>query len=317
MATSNDYPGLRFIQAAGYTPGRRLGPPLWIVWHTMEASEFSGRALSTALYFADPGDGRQVSAHWCADDVEVIQCVDEDDTAWTVGNVPGNYRGLNMELSGRARQTRAEWLDPFGRQMFARCAPVVAHSMKRWGIPNAWRSQADLRDMRPGHTTHYDLGVVFGGTDHTDPGPAFPRDHVLAVVDQALEGDIMTVQAITPEAWDDAVRQDGVVDTPWDKDNAQKSLSETLRYLLETAREGRLWRKRADDALDQLAAQIAAVGTDVDAIGAVQQQILALLAQPGGPVDLDALTTQVNRLTAAVTAGGAALAAAAGETGPD
>lgn len=189
MATSNDYPGLGFVQARGYTRGRPDGPPLWIVWHDMEVDELPDRAESTAAYFANPGDGREVSSTWCADNNSIVQCVDEDDTPWTVGNRPGNYRGLNLELAGRASQTREQWLDPYGRAMFAVVAPVIARSMTRWRIPNRWCSIADLEAHRPGHTTHNDLRVAFGGTTHTDPGTEFPRDHVLDVVAAALEGD--------------------------------------------------------------------------------------------------------------------------------
>ena len=317
-ATSNDYPGLPFVQARGFTAGRRLGPPLWIVWHDMEASEHSLRAENTAAYFAAPGDGRDVSAHWCADDNSVIQCVDLDDTAWCVGNVPGNYRGLQVELSGFARQTRAQWLDPFGLAMFARIAPVVAHAMRRYNIPNAWRTVADLKNMRPGHTTHNDLRLAFGVTDHTDPGPGFPRDHVLAVVGQALTGgdDVMTVQTITPQAWENAVRQDNVIDTPWDDDKA-KSLGESVRYLLETAREDRTWRRDTDTelanhraALTAVAERVAATGRQVDTLTATVKALCDLIAAGGGSADVAALTARVDRLAAAVAAGGQALTAA-------
>ena len=186
MTTSPDHPQLQFVQAAGYTKGRPDGPPLWIVWHDMEASEHSLRAESTAAYFANPTDGRSVSSTYCVDDNSVVQCVRLADSAWTVGNRPGNNRGINWELSGFARQTRAEWLDPFGIAMFARAAPIVAADMLRYNIPNRWCTVDDLLARRPGHTTHNDLRVAFGGTTHTDPGAGFPRDYVLEVVGKAL-----------------------------------------------------------------------------------------------------------------------------------
>lgn len=186
MATSPDHPGLPFVQAAGYTKGRPDGPPIWVVWHTMEASEHSARAESTAAYFANPGDGRQVSSHYTVDDTSVVQCVRLADSAWTVGNRPGNNRGINWELSGFARQSRTEWLDPFGLAMFDRAAPIAAADMTRCGIPNRWCTIDDLIARRPGHTTHNDLRIAFGGTTHTDPGPDFPRDHVLKVIGAAL-----------------------------------------------------------------------------------------------------------------------------------
>ena len=187
MATSNDYPGLPYVQAKGYTRGRPDGPPLWIVWHDMEVDELPDRAENTAGYFANPGDGREVSSHYCADSDSIVQTVDEDDSAWTVGNRPGNNRGINFELAGRASQTRLQWLDAYGRAMFNVVAPVAARAMKRWRIPNRWCSIDDLRAFRPGHTTHNDLRVAFGGTTHTDPGPGFPTDHVLSVVGAALD----------------------------------------------------------------------------------------------------------------------------------
>lgn len=188
MARSNDFPGLPFIRAKGYTKGRPDGPPLWIVWHTMEVDELPDRAENTAQYFADPSDGREVSSHWCVDNNSAVQSVNEQDVAWTVGNRPGNNRGVNFELAGRARQTRTQWLDAYGRGLFATAAPIVARSMTRWDIPNRWCSIADLEARRPGHTTHNDLRVAFGGTTHTDPGGEFPRDHVLQVVAAALAG---------------------------------------------------------------------------------------------------------------------------------
>lgn len=187
MALSNDLPGMPFIRAKGYTPGRPDGPPLWIVWHTMEVDELPDRAEWTARYFANPGDGRDVSSNWCIDNNSAVQTVDEDDSAWTVGNRPGNYRGVNLELAGRANQIRGQWLDAYGVGLFAQAAKVAANAMHRWGIPNRWCSLDDLRARRRGHTTHRDLGAVFGGSDHTDPGPNFPRDYVLHVVQAELQ----------------------------------------------------------------------------------------------------------------------------------
>jgi len=186
---STDHPGLPFVQAKFYGRGRPDGPPLWIVMHDMEASEYSGRAESTAAYFANPGDGRVVSSHYCVDDDSVVQCVALADVAYTVGNRPGNNRGINWELAGFARQTRDEWLDPFGRAMFARMAPYVRADATRYSIPLERRSVAELQAKRKGITSHNDLRLAFGVTDHTDPGPAFPWDYLIALLNGATEED--------------------------------------------------------------------------------------------------------------------------------
>jgi N-acetyl-anhydromuramyl-L-alanine amidase AmpD len=188
MAQSVDHPQLEYIQAAGYTVGRGGFAPIWIVVHDMEAGEDSGRAESTARYFANPGDGRNVSSHYCVDDDSVIQCVRLKDTAWTVGNTPGNQRGINWELSGFARQTRAEWLDAFGINMFKQMAPIVQADAREYGIPLKKLTIAELRAFKPGVTSHNDLREAFNVTTHTDPGPAFPWDVFLSMMQGSPAG---------------------------------------------------------------------------------------------------------------------------------
>ena len=182
MTASPDHPELTFVQASGYTKGRPDGPPLWIVIHDMEANETPTTAEATANYFATGAGGRSVSSHYCADNNSIVQCVLLQDTAWTVGNRPGNYRGINWELSGFAAQTREQWLDPFGVAMLGLCAPIMRSDATRYGIPLTRRSVAELRAFQPGITSHNDLGLAFGGTDHTDPGPNFPWDYLMSLL---------------------------------------------------------------------------------------------------------------------------------------
>src|SRR5262245_47095864 len=110
MTTSPDHPELQYVEAAGYTTGRPDGKPLWIVIHDMEANEGPSCAEGTANYFANPPDGRRVSSHYTVDNTSVVQCVLLKHSAWTVGNRPGNNRGINWELCGFASQSRAQWL---------------------------------------------------------------------------------------------------------------------------------------------------------------------------------------------------------------
>ena len=182
MAASPDHPQLQFIQAKGYTKGRPDGPPLWVVVHDMEASETPTRAESTAIYFADPPDGRNVSSHYCADENSIVQCVRLADSAWTVGNRPGNNRGINWELAGFAAQSREQWLDDYGRAMIDQIAPIILADMDEFGIPLHRCTIADLIARRPGITSHNDLRVAFGGTTHTDPGANFPWDYLFDVL---------------------------------------------------------------------------------------------------------------------------------------
>jgi N-acetylmuramoyl-L-alanine amidase len=188
MATSPDHPSLQFVQAKGYTKGRADGPPLWVVIHDMEASETPTRAESTAAYFQSPSDGRNVSSHYCVDDNSVVQCVLLSDVAWTVGNRPGNYRGINWELAGFASQTREQWLDTYGTNMFNQMMPIMRADMTEYGIPATRCTIDDLKAFKKGITSHNDLRVAFGGTTHTDPGSNFPWDYFMDL----LKGEDMT-----------------------------------------------------------------------------------------------------------------------------
>lgn len=241
MATSNDHPGLPFVQARGFTNGRPDGKPLWIVVHDMEATETPTRAEATAAYFATLTDGRRVSAHYCVDENSVVQCVDLDDSAWTVGNRQGNNRGINWELSGFASQTRGLWLDTFGRAMFAEMAPLVRSDGKRFGIPLQRRTVAELRAMKPGITSHNDLRLAFGGTTHTDPGPNFPWDVFLAVMrgddDMSTAGDSYGYNSSA------IVREMCLPNPDWKapQKNEDGSTAETL--------DPRLWLERQADAV--------------------------------------------------------------------
>ena len=182
MAQSPDHPELRFVQASGYTRGRPDGPPLFLVAHTMEAAESSTQAENTAAYFASGAGGRSVSSHYCVDDNSIIQCVRLGDVAWTVGNRPGNNRGINWEFTGFARQTAPQWGDAFSMAMLARAAPYWAADAKRFGIPIERRTVDELKAFKPGLTTHNDLRLAFGGTTHTDPGPNFPWSSFISMI---------------------------------------------------------------------------------------------------------------------------------------
>lgn len=190
MAQSPDHPELLYIQAKGFNTGRPDGKPLWIVIHDMEASETATRAENTAAYFANPSDGRSVSSHYCVDNNSVVQCVRLKDVAWTVGNRPGNNRGINWELSGFASQSRGQWLDDFGLSMFAQMAPIVRSDAEKYGIPLVKRTVAELKAWVPGVTSHNDLRIAFGTTTHTDPGTNFPWDKFLEIMNSgsALPG---------------------------------------------------------------------------------------------------------------------------------
>ncbi len=208
-----DHRDVPFVEAKtvtggpAYTRGRPDGPPIWVVIHDMEFPERTDAAEWTAEYFAGRAsrDGRSVSSHYCADSDSVVQCVRLSDVAWTVGNRPGNYRGINWELAGYASQTPAQWLDAFSSSMFARVAVIMRRDMDTYNIPARLLSDAQVEAFTSGVTSHAQLGRCFGGTDHTDPGKSFPWAHLLDLLGgpptSTGDDDMPTVQEIADAVW--------------------------------------------------------------------------------------------------------------------
>ncbi|QSI50013.1 peptidoglycan-binding protein [Thermobispora bispora] len=169
------------IQAKHYTKGR-LRPVRLIVIHSMEAPEKPTTAEDVAKWFAK--GGMNASAHVCVDNNSAVRCVDDGDTAWAAPNA--NADGLHLELAGYARQSRAEWLDTYGKDMLKIAAGVVATWATKYGIPIVKLTPAEVRAGKKGICGHADVTNAYPGTgDHWDPGPHFPWDHFLDLVKDA------------------------------------------------------------------------------------------------------------------------------------
>lgn len=152
-----------------------------VVIHTMEIPERSGAARRCAAWFAS--EVSEVSAHYCVDADEIVQCVDEADIAWHARG--GNTASIGIELAGYARQTAAEWADPTSAPILARAAELVADICSRHAIPVRRVRASGLRRGAHGITGHADVSVAFRKSDHWDPGPAFPWAAFLRQVREA------------------------------------------------------------------------------------------------------------------------------------
>jgi hypothetical protein len=177
---------MTFVPARWFTPtsGRRID---LLVVHSMEMDERRDTAEACAAYFASCPEYRiingrrfdaRASAHECVDDNSRVGCVLDKDVAYAA---PGaNHNGWHLELAGFARQTRAEWLDDYGRRMLTGpAAEAIAEKSQEHNIPLEFVDAAGLRAGRRGVTTHNEVRLAFGRTDHTDPGPGFPMDVLL------------------------------------------------------------------------------------------------------------------------------------------
>lgn len=163
----------------------------WIVIHCMEAPESSTRAERCAQYMATlderDADGApiQKSPHKCFDCDSGVECVRTDRIAY---HAPGaNRYGIGYEHAGYARQTEAEWLDPFGRSMLSLSAQAAARDCKRWGIPARYVASEELLAGEPGITTHMQVSRAWPRKNaHQDPGLSFPLAWYLERVNRAL-----------------------------------------------------------------------------------------------------------------------------------
>lgn len=167
-----------FVRAKNFRAGR-TAPVRLVVLHTIEIVEIAAAAERCAQYFATV-TRPQVSAHYCVDSDSVVQCVREEDTAYTA---PGaNHDGVQIEMAGYARQSAAEWADPYSRAMLARVADLVADLCRRYSLPVAFVDEVGLLGGARGITTHAAVSRAWRRSTHTDPGPHFPMAEFLEVV---------------------------------------------------------------------------------------------------------------------------------------
>lgn len=112
------------------------------------------------------------------------------------GGWNGNRAGLHVSLSGRAAFTREQWLAR-GAQL-AELARWLAHESREQAIP--LRKVIGVGDPSVrGVCGHADLSAAWPrDTDHTDPGPGFPWDHVLSL---AAGGDPRPEATGGPGSW--------------------------------------------------------------------------------------------------------------------
>jgi N-acetyl-anhydromuramyl-L-alanine amidase AmpD len=213
-----------FIEARHYldVPGANL-PCRWITIHDMEMPEEPDTAEGCAQMFA--GKGSPIaSCHFMVDSDSVVQGVDIDKIAY---HAPPNTGSVGIEHAGYAKQTRQQWMDPFGLAMIEQSAALCAWLCVTCDIPAVWRTPAQLQQGVPGLRTHADVATAFRRTDHRDPGPAFPKDYYLQRVLAYLTGD---TEETMPTA-------DEIARAVWNQPNPSGELGSdkkpvTMQYIL-------------------------------------------------------------------------------------
>lgn len=171
---------IKYVEAKNWSRLVGRQPKKWIVLHSMEMAEASTTAERCAAFFAMqtehtkaclPGCGH-TSAHACIDDDSIVQCVPWDRIAW---HAPGaNQLGIGLEHAGFARFELSQWRDAYCQRMLAKSAWLAAWLSKQFTIPLISVDAAGLLAGDAGVTTHFTVNQAFHGSNHTDPGLAFP-----------------------------------------------------------------------------------------------------------------------------------------------
>src|SRR5262249_46293804 len=102
-----------------------------IVIHSMEAPEKGETAENVARFFQMTEN--PASAHLCIDNNSIVQCVMDNDVAFAAPGV--NNDGIQLELAGFARQTRADWLDPYSVLVLENAANAAAQYCLKYDVP--------------------------------------------------------------------------------------------------------------------------------------------------------------------------------------
>lgn len=169
------YPDLPYEHALGDGGPRPL--TTCIVIH---ATDNTAGAAAEASYARTRPD--KTSAHFYADETEVIQALPTDHIAYGC-LYHGNRISIQFELCGLSNHLTDVTL--------RRAAPIVARVCRDWGIPVRKITAAEVAAGVKGICGHGDITAAFpqDNGDHTDPGAQFPWSTFISYVQ---EGDDMT-----------------------------------------------------------------------------------------------------------------------------
>lgn len=169
--------------------------------------------MSTANYFASPSSGG--SAHYVCDIGETVQCLSESTIGW---HAPPNPHSLGIEICADGGShasfripghayTREQWLDPRVWPAVEKAAILCRRLCDKYNVPKRKLSAADLKAGRRGVCGHVDVTDAWHQSDHDDPGPWFPWDKFMAVVNGGSGIDSGELTVADVKALHDQIKQ--------------------------------------------------------------------------------------------------------------
>lgn len=277
-----------------------------ITVHSTENVNASAR--DEAGYATRRTDG--TSSHYYVDNTEVVQSLNTDYGANHAGSWWPNQHCVSYEFCGAASWSTSKWMSSINWEAAAK---QIAVDCARWSIPADWLTVSELSGHQRGFNTHNDCRLAFGGTTHTDPGPNFPKSHLLTLVKGYLNGDDMpTADEVATAVYKKFTHK--VPENSWAVANGYMTAGATITP--HTAlRQAWSYGKAGFQSDAQIAAELVSMQGQITGLVKLVQQLLA-----ADPVDLTpeqyaALLTAVseaaakpgNELLARVAAAGDAL----------
>lgn len=140
-------------------------------------------ATGEAAYATRRVDG--TSSHFYVDRLVVIQSLDTSVKAGHAGSREGNDNAVAVEIVGTNSKPRQWWLD---NVCWDKLGVVLAQVVRQYGIAVRRASVAEMKTNPKVRAfySHDDMRRAWGGTTHTDPGPAFCWDRLFEAVNTAL-----------------------------------------------------------------------------------------------------------------------------------
>jgi hypothetical protein len=148
---------------------------IWVAIHTTEGI-MDARDLGYYWQRIDSG-----SSHAGCDNTKTVTYIDPIYASWTLLN--GNSRSVNMEICGWARWTRDEWLGPQKGRLI-QAANWARQMCDRFGIPKRYIGSQGVARGEAGIIGHVDYTNGARDGNHWDPGPGFPWDVFISLVNQ-------------------------------------------------------------------------------------------------------------------------------------
>lgn len=163
-----------------------------IVIHTAECGEFAHADLGVRRVL----ERRHIPVAYVVGNNSHQYMIDPAAPCHAARGLPAGD-GIHVEHVGFAGQTAEQWNDPYSQAVLARSAFLTADLARRFRIPPVHVTGRDVRSGT-GFCGHIDVTNAYrvaGG--HWDPGPHFPWDHYLGMVQAHLV------------AWGDQLAQHG------------------------------------------------------------------------------------------------------------